>query len=1183
MVKYLYYFIDYFHIDTRGKTSLVDNKETQNDMPIPDENNGNEHKKQIRNIALKDILILFSIIIIVIIVLFLSLKYDKGENPLGNTVAFSQSKSIRINEYMTSNTISFMDEEWESSDWIEIYNYGTQAVWLGDVYISDSLSDPDKFLLPDVYIQAGEYVLVLASGKTIENAEYIHASFKLGADDNELILFSNNEIINKLEISPLPTDISAGYSQDNTFGYFAEPTPGSANTTTLYNKSEIESINTVAGNLIINEYLSNNEYGITDASGNAADWIEIYNPNDTAVNLGEYYLSDDEYRLNKYNLPNEEIEAKAYVLVYASGEEYATQNEYSAPFAISEYDDMIILSYKTGQIVDYITVDNLPSDVSAGKNADGELGYFSSPTPGYENGTESSDSIDIDAVYSVTSPLVINEWMPNNEFNILDAFGSASDWIEIYNPSNETISLDGYSLTDDMTNPKKWLFPSDAVIEANSYILVFMSGQDTIIDNQMHSSFKLGSTETLCLNSPNSGIIDSVVMEPLPGNVSKGRTEDGYGYFALPTPNGANITDSRNTINNSSTFIHSSVYISEVASSTITAARSYGKYTYEYIEIYNPSNETIDLNGYSIVQSDGAAFIFGDVKIKPAAYIVVSVKGYIDRDLGYIKGENLSLNSAGERLILKNSIGIIIDCFDTGYLLGNLSSGRTKEDDSTRVFFTVKTPGAENTSPSYSSYSTKPSFNFAGGMVENELYLEITADGSDTIYYTLDGSIPTEENAEIYSTPILVSGDSVVRAVSATNGKLTSLCMTSTYIAERTHDIPIVCLASDPDGFFSTASGIYADGYGHADPYPYWGSNYHWNVERLVSFEYYLTDNTKAVAFDGGIQIAGAYSRALPQKSLCIRLRDEYGLSEVDYPFFELGTSTFQHLLLRNSGQDHFMTKMRDAYILNCATDLGTVDCKRATPVAVYINGEYWGLYNLRDKLNADYFTLKYGYDDDVQINFLTHYSSPKSGDADDWWELEEFCISHDFNIRENYDALGEWVDINAFIDYFIVQITFNNRDTHNISFWKAEIEGGKWRPILYDMDLALLPNEVDLVALHLSGANLGYHDFVKDALVSSEFFREEFLNRFSYVLNNIYTEEYLSDEINEYKALIDEEIMYHIERWPYPISYERWEEHIEAMRSEVLKSRGEIPGELQDYFDLTDEEIIELFPWYTN
>lgn len=1168
--------------------SLDDNKKTIKDTPKQandtekiDKNDENA-LKPIKNLTLKDALILIGIIAVFAVVLILSLVFYKGENPVSETVAFNQSKSIRINEYMTSNTTSFMDEQWDSCDWIELYNYGSHSVWLGDIYISDSLSDPDKFLLPDIHIEPGEYLLVLASGKTLENSPYVHANFKLGADDSELILFSEGEIINKLEISALPADISAGYSNDNTFGYFAQPTPGSANTTQLYNKSEIENINTVAGTLLISEYLSNNEYGITDAGGRAADWIEIYNPNDIAVDLHDFYLSDDEYRLNKYRLPDEAIQPKSYMLIYASGEEYAQQDEYTCAFAISEYDNMIILSYKTGQIVDYIKVENLPVDVSAGKNEMGEIEYFSIPTPGYENNTQSSAVIDIQAQYIVTSPIVINEWMPNNEFNIIDAFGDASDWVEIYNPSNEAVSLSGYSLSDDSTNPKKWLFPHDTVIDANSYILVYMSGQDTVIENQMHASFKLGETETLYLNAPNSGIVDSAQMEPMPGNVSKGRTEDGYGYFALPTPNAQNTTDYKDTIENNSAFIHSSIYISEVASGKISTARSFGKYTYEYIEIYNPSDETINLLGYSIVQNDGKSFTFGQVSIKPDKYLVVSVKGYIDRDLGYIKGENLSLNSSGERLFIKNSDNVIIDCFDTGHLLGNLSSGRTKEDDGTRVFFTEKTPGKENTSPSYSSYSVKPVFSHIGGMVDDEFYLEITAQGSDTIYYTTDGSVPTLENAQTYTQPILISGDSVVRAVSFTQGKLNSLCMTATYIMERTHDVPIVCLASDPPGLFSTAWGIYADGYGHADPYPYWGSNYHWNAERQVSFEYFLTDNTKAVAFDGGLQIAGAYSRALPQKSLCVRVRDEYGLSQVHYAFFESGSADFQHLLLRNSGQDHFMTKMRDAYILNCATDLGTLDTKRATPIAVYINGEYWGLYNLRDKLNADYFTLKYGYSDDVQINFLTHYSSPKSGDADDWWELEEFCVSTDFNIRENYDKLGQWVDIDSFIDYFIVQMTFGNRDSHNISFWKAETEGGKWKPVLYDMDLALLPNEVDLVAMHLGGGNLGYHDFIKDALVSSEFFKEDFLLRFSYVLNNIYTNEYLSDEIDEYKALIDNEIIYHMERWPYPVSYERWEEHIENMRNEVLKSRGELPGELQEYFELTDEEITELFPWHT-
>jgi len=1130
-------------------------------------------------------IIVLSLILVcaVIIAMFIKSQFFSAGDSQQFAQSYGAAKTLRINEYMVSNLSTIKDEDWDSPDWIEIYNFGKTTVWLGDVYISDSKSNPEKYKLPDIEIAAGEYILVFASGKDREESANIHASFKLGDDDTEIILYSDNEIIDEIEIVQMPTDISSGYNNKGVIGYFAEPTPYAENTTESSSSPDIAGENSYAQMLLINEYVSNNDYGIKNPMGETSDWIEVYNPGQEPVFLGDFYLSDDPYNYNKYKLPDNDLAANEYIIIYAVGAQYAADNELCAGFAISGDDTVLVLSYSNGKCVDTMEVFDLPPDVSAGKDEEGNTVFFASPTPMQQNNTQASYSYDITGVKQAASPLLLNEWMCNNEFGILDSDGDASDWVEIFNPSDQSIDMSGYGLSDDISEPMKWMFPDNTTIGAQSYLVVYLSGKDKAAGGELHASFLLGQDDGLYLADASAAIIDSAQMEYLPGNVSKGRTEEGYGYFAYPTPGAANTSSYTTELMDGTTFLHSSLYISEVASGRVHPSRSRGQYTYEYIEIYNMTDEEINLQGYSIQEDGGEAFVFPDVTIKADDYEVISVKGYLEKELNYIKGENLSLSSAGERLLLRNSEGTIIDCFDTGYLLGDYSSGRIKGYDNTRVFFMTKTPGTTN-STAYYSYAKKPVFSQQGGMQEDEFMLTITAGEGETIYYTLNGSIPAKDNesARIYAGPIKVNGDSVVRAVSFSSGKLPSLCTSATYIFERVHDIPVICLSTDPGGFFSTANGIYADGYGHnIGVYPFWSSNYYWNVERQVSFEYYNTDGSIGVAFDGGIQIAGAYSRALAQKSLVVRLRDEYGLSQVDFPFFDEGTTTFKHLLLRNSGQDYFMTKMRDAYILNCAQELGDVDTKRATPVALYINGEYWGMYNLRDKLNADYFSLKYGYDDDVVINYLTQYSSPKSGSNEDWMALKEFCYSKDFNIQENYDELGEWVDIDSFIDYWIVQMLFGNRDCHNIDFWKAEVEGAKWRPVLFDMDLALLPNDVNVVALHLGNGNLGYHDHVKDALISSDIFKKEFLERFSYVLTNIYTEEYLISNLEEYKSQIENEMEFQIERWGNPSSYEKWEKYVNAIKEEVILRRYEVPVEIKEFFELSEEEITELFSWY--
>ena len=1124
--------------------------------------------------------------VIALLVTAITMKRNNAENAddlsVQGNIQHSESKDIRINEYVVSNTNTFRDSMWESPDWIELYNYGEEPVWLGDIYISDNKDAPTKFLLPDVTVLPGEYVLVLASGKTETEDEYIRASFQLGKDDKNILLSTNEKILEIIDIEELPTDISAGYSEDREYGYFAQPTPGYANNTLISDDINIEPVNGYEKLIIINEYLTNNIYGIVDADGSHSDWIELYNPNEYAVFLGDMYLSDDENNCNKFKMPDIELQAKTYILVYASGKESNNLSQIHAPFKIGDDDSKIILSYKSGYVVDTCNAENLPPDVSSGVDANGNWVYFSVPTPNEANLTVSSPNFNIAADYSAAQSysIVINEWMPNNEFGILDADGDASDWIELHNTSEGTISLDGFALTDNKDNLQKWFFPAGTSIEPNGYLVVYASGKDKAANGEIHTSFSLDENETICLVSPEGKIVEMQDMEYLPGNVSKGRVENGFGYFALPTPGKENTTKYITELNSGSDFMHGDLYISEVASSKIHLIRYKGRTMYEYIEIYNAGAETMDLSGYSL-QEDDASYTFENVYIKPNDYLLVALKGWVSSDYDAVQAVGLSLDSSGETVVLKNNDGVIIDCFDTGYLLGDYSSGRIEGNADERVFFMEKTPGEKNSSKAYVSYSKKPDFSSEGGMKDEAFYLNISADSDAVVYYTLNGGIP-DSTSSVYTQPIAITQDTVVRAVAISPNKLPSLCMTRTFILEKKHDLPVLCISSAPAGLFYENSGIYADGPDHDNgPSPYFGSNYFKNLERLASFEYYETDGTIAAAFDGGIQIAGGYTREHMQKSLAIRLRDEYGLGELVYPFFDEGTSTFQHLLLRNGGQDGYITLMRDACIQNFAQELGTVDCKRGRPVVVYINGEYWGLYNLRDKLNSDYFTIKYNLDDDVEINIITEYSAAKSGNDLDWLSLKYFCESTDFSIDENYYQLAERVDVQAFMDYIIVETFFGNADTHNINFWKPQIQGAKWKPILFDLDLSVFDLGYSMVGDYLGGGYLGYHDHIFDALKQSDVFMNALLERYSYVICNIYTEEHLISEIDNYYQMMSNEMGFHVERYPIPSSYDKWQSNVEKFKTLMLKRRHDIVEELKEFFLLDEETTKELFPYY--
>ncbi len=1140
-------------------------------------------EKVSENINGKNIFAAALISVVFIISLYFAINEMSTYSKEKKEVTDNKVKTVRINEYAVRNKNTFRDEDWRSPDWAELYNYGEEPVWLGDIYISDDLEEPGKFLLPDTTLMPGEYLLVLASGNAAADDSYIRAPFKLGEDDKNILLYRGDKILDCVELEYLPTDISAGYGQDGSFGFFALPSPGAPNAEETYERYDISPENPYEGTLIINEYMSDNSYNLADDDGNHFDWIEIYNPQSTPFYLGDAYLSDDENQLNKFRLPDITLQGDEYIIIYASGEmtEEETLDASHAPFKLSPDDTKITLAYKSGYIINQCDVYSLPTDVSAGFDVDGNFGFYTLPTPGAPNDTPRMDSYDVLADYIPKGTIVINEWMPNNRFSILDAQGDASDWVEIYNPTGERVSLKGYALSDDAENLFKWTFPDDTEILPDGYILIFVSGKDEIIEGQLHTNFSLSDGETLYLIEPNAAIADIAEIEDLPGNVSIGRTEDGYGYFSLPTPGKENTTASTPKIEAGVDFLCGDVYISEVAASATHFQRYMNKSMYEYIEIYNRGEKTIDLSGYTIAESGGGSYVLEEMSINPNGYLLLSLKGYAQTGSEDLRESGMSLNSSGEEILLMNAQGQVVDYFDTGYLLGDYSSGRIIGDEETRVFFKEKTPGKENSGSIYTSYSEKPSFSHEGGMADGPILLLMSAPEDAVIYYTLDGNLPTQ-SGDIYTQPISIEKDTVVRAVALEEGKLPSQIENKTYILERKHELPIVCLTSPPAYLFYEASGIYANGEGYGrGNYPYFKSNYFIDLERPISFEYYDENGQAALAFDAGVQIAGGYSRAVNQKSLVVRLRDEYGLSEVEYPFFESGASTFRHIYLRNGGQDGWKTKIRDCFIQNSMAELGTVDTKRGRPVAVYINGEYWGMYNLRDKLNDEHLAIKYGIDQD-KLNIISEYSTAKKGSNAEWMQLREFCQTHDFRIQENYDYLVSQIDLQSFIDYIIAETFYGNVDTHNITFWKADIEGSKWRPMMFDMDLSIRGVGYSMVNMYLGKTGLGFHAHIIKSLAKNESFKQVFIQRYSYVLNNVFTEEYFNREINLLEDEIRLEMEYHVDRWNRPSSMEYWQECMDVFKAGVLSRRFEAVKEIEEYFDLDEQEIAELFPWYT-
>jgi uncharacterized repeat protein (TIGR02543 family) len=299
------------------------------------------------------------------------------------------------------------------------------------------------------------------------------------------------------------------------------------------------SINSWSQDIAINEIMSSNSTTLSDEDGEFNDWIEIYNYGTTTVNLSGYGLSDQTDDALKWVFPSVSIEAKQYLLVWASGKNRAdASSELHSNFKIKSGGEAIILSNPSGTKLSDSPAVAIATDSSYGRSPDGTgaWGVFSTSTPGQSNTGETG---------SATEEIAINEIMSSNVATIADEDGEYNDWIEVYNYGSESIDLQGFGLSDDKELPYKWVFPS-LTVAPNQYVLVWASEKDRATSgSELHTNFKISANgETLILTNKTGGLVSGSPSISLNTDVSYGRQPDGTGawlYFETATPSASNV------------------------------------------------------------------------------------------------------------------------------------------------------------------------------------------------------------------------------------------------------------------------------------------------------------------------------------------------------------------------------------------------------------------------------------------------------------------------------------------------------------------------------------------------------------------------------------------------------------------------------------------------------------------
>ena len=565
----------------------------------------------------------------------------------------------------------------------------------------------------------------------------------------------------------------------------------------------------------------------------------------------------------------------------------------------------------------------------------------------------------------------------------------------------------------------------------------------------------------------------------------------------------------------------------------------------DWIEIYNAEDTVINIGGYFITDdlSNNLKFqIPQDSFIEPRGYFVIWADG--NDTSGLTVHTNFKLNKNGEEIGLFNQNGTIIDTVRFKDQLTNISYGRDYYEVSNWFYFFETTFNNSNMTNTYidTIRNIKPVSSLLGGFYNDSQSIELFSNNdSDIIRYTVDGSKP-KINSQIYNFPIIIDSTTVIRAIAINNDNLPSLVSTNSFFINEQHTVPVISISSDKEYFWNDQTGIYSVGEdynGGVDP----NANYTKDWERPINIEFFNNSASEYALFniDAGIKIHGGFSRNFPQKSLSIYLKSKYGYPILNFQLFDEKNIDIKIFVLRNGGNDWNHAMLLDRLFTSLISNKIDIDYQSHKPSIVYINGKYWGIHNIREKIDEYYVKSNYGIDENY-IDMLENDPFENGiniieGSSENYYEIIDYIAKNDIRMIEHYNYIEDKIDMNEYINYQICQIYFANSDwpMNNQKYWCPRTNDGKWRWVLYDLEMFIVKRNYmyDMLS-RATEINPNSYDFtfLFRELLNNDFFKNTFIQRFSHYLGNIfstYESQMILDSIHHE---IEQEILEHSNRW---------------------------------------------------
>jgi len=594
----------------------------------------------------------------------------------------------------------------------------------------------------------------------------------------------------------------------------------------------------------------------------------------------------------------------------------------------------------------------------------------------------------------------------------------------------------------------------------------------------------------------------------------------------------------------------------------------------DWVEVYNAGEMNVNLNGYYL--SDDFT---QPKKWQLDTNIIIPAKGFLllwtD---GYSTGLHapFKLSASGEQLALYDSSNELLDSVTFGPQNTDISYGRSPDGGSTWSYFSKPTPGTANSTTILTGQvDNSPEFRQKGGFFTAPVSVELFTDLGGTIRYTLDGAEPTESSLAYTSSPISVTKTTVVRARVFKTDQIPGAVVTQTYFLNEGFDrrkLPVVAVSTTPANFWDSNIGIYVQ-----SDKPEW--------EIPINIELFENDGSIGSAFNerAGMKVNGLYSWQLPQKMLGVYFKKQYGESTLAYPlFFDRDRKTFKDFALRASGNDWSNTLFRDGLVQQACQGFNTrLDNMGFRPSIVYVNGEYMGIHNMREKVDDDYIASTYNLSKD-SIDMIENESFAEAGNLDAYNDFKRLYLKN-LSIQLNYDSVAAVMDIEEFTDLIVTELYAGNSSIdHNVMAWKPKGKD-KWKWILMDLDRGFFHVNDYLISFYTSQDVWPFGQ-----LMMNTAYKQYFGTRLANHLFTTFNPIRMDKRIDYHRSLIEAEIPNHVAEWlGTTSSYGNAMPSVEYWYNEVAKLKVFAEGrpavlltDLQKYgFSSSAELSLSVYP----